>query len=431
MKNKKIILAALIILTIFGTAGLVLGANSILNNVQNDTIKIGVLLPLTGPSEVTGKKLKYAIEVAEEIINGEHPEIKLEDTPYIGLPNLDNKKIEFIYSNHRASPEVARTEAERLIKEEKVIALIGAYHSSATKTASQVAEELKVPFLSGSSSAASLTNRGYEYFSRIAPNDDMETEFFFEYLKYLKECLNIDIKSVGEVCIDNEYGVHASEMINKWLENKYNGEGFIKVVEIRYSQDMNDIDESIKKIKEVEPDVIFQASYLEDVTQFVKKYKEYNIVPKAVVNYCGGFHDPQFVENLGDDGNYFSGSSASLPSVSVNNDAANQINEIYKKKTGEDIDGPALEEFASAMIIADAINTSGEIRGDAIMEVLRTKTFETPYFTSNQIKFDESGQNLNTISFMVQIQDGKYEAVWPLNIQNKIPQILSQKWGLE
>lgn len=430
MINKKVILVALAILVIFVTTGLIIG-NSIVHNTKNDTIKVGVLLPLTGPSETTGKKLKNAIEVAEEIINGEYSgEINLEESDYIGLPNLDNKKIEFVYSDHKANPEVARTEAERLIKEEKVVALIGAYHSSATKTASQVAEELKVPFVSGSSSSASLTNRGYKYFTRIAPNDDMETEFFFEYLKYLNESLNADIKTVGVVCIDNEYGVHASEVINKWLEKKYNSEGFIKVVEIRYSQDISDIDESIKKIKKVEPDVIFQASYLEDITQFVKKYKEYNIVPKAVVNYCGGFQDPQFVENLGHDGNYFSGSSASLPSVSVNNEIANEINDIYKKKTGEDIDGPALEEFASAMIIADSINTAGDIDGNKIMEVLKTKTFDTPYFTSNQIKFDESGQNLNTISFMVQIQDGKYEAVWPLNIQNKKPQIISQKWGL-
>lgn len=430
MKNKQILLFAFIILAIILTVFYVLDSNNenkIWADVEGDNVKVGVLLPLTGPSEITGKKLKYAIEVAEEIINGEHPEIELELGGDSGLPNLNNKKIKFVFSDHKASPEVARTEAQRLIKDEKAVALIGAYHSSATKTASQIAEEYKVPFLSGSSSSASLTKRGFKYFSRIAPNDDMETEFFFEYLKYLNDFLDADIKTVGIVSIDNEYGVHASEMIDKWLDEKYGAEGFIKVVEVRYSQNLDNIDEAIRKIKEVEPDVLFQASYLEDVTQFVKKYKEYNIVPKAVLNYCGGFQDPQFVENLGADGNYFSGSSASMPSIFESNETANKINELYKKKSGEDIDGPALEEFASAMIIADAINSAGTVDGDKIIEVLRKKVFETPYFTTGHIEFDKYGQNLRSISFIVQIQNGKYEVVWPLNIQNKKPQILSQK----
>jgi len=171
------------------------------------------------------------------------------------------------------------------------------------------------------------------------------------------------------------------------------------------------------------PDVIFQASYIEDVTQFVKKYKQENIVPKAILNYCGGFQDPLFIDNLGDDGNYFSGSSASMPSI-FTSASEYKINYLYKQKSGEDIDGPALEEFASAVIMADAINTAVSVKSEDIMQVLKNKEFKTPYFTSGSIKFNENGQNIKPISFMVQIQNGKYEVVWPLDIQGKQPQIL-------
>ncbi len=430
MKNKQIFLFAFIIILIVAIIALGSSVRGKTLAGRGDTIKIGVLLPLTGPAEPTGTKLKYAIEVAEEIINGEYPEIDLELGRESGLPNLENKKVEFVYADHKSSPESARIEAERLIKDEHVSALIGAYHSSATKSASQVSEEYKVPFLAGSSSSASLTKRGLKYFSRIAPDDDMETELFFEYLKYLNKSLDAEIKTVGVVCIDNEYGVHASEMIDKWLDEKYISEGFKKVVEIRYSEELDNIDLAISKIKEVEPDVIFQASYIEDVTEFVRKYKVNKIVPKAVLNYCGGFQDPQFVDNLGSDGNYFSGSSASMPSIFENITSANKINKLYKEKSGEDIDGPALEEFASAMIISDAINSAGTIDGDRIMDIIKTKLFRTPYFTSEYVAFDNNGQNSRSISFVVQLQEGKYEVVWPLNIQNKEPQILSHKWGL-
>ena len=412
MKNK--IRIGIIIAFIFLIAFIYIKGSDIVVDAKEETVKIGVLLPLTGPAESTGTKLKYAVEVAGELINDK------------GLTNLNNKKIEFVYSDHKANPETARTEAERLIKEENVAALIGAYHSSATKTASQVAEEHKIPFLAGSSSSASLTNRGYNYFYRITPNDDMETEFFFDYITYLNESFDAGIKTIGIVYIDNEYGIHAAEMVDKWLDEKYGEQGFEIVIKAIYSEDMSDIDDSIKKIKEANPDVIFQASYIEDITQFVKKYKENNIIPKAVLNYCGGFQDPVFIDNLGDDGNYFSGSSASTPSIFKDGESENIINRLYKKKTGEDIDGPALEEFSSAMIIADAINTAGSTNSDDIVNILKNKIFDTPYFVTRSIQFNENGQNSQTISFMVQIQDGRYEVVWPLEIQEKQPQILKK-----
>lgn len=420
--NIKIIIIILLSLLTIAVVGC--NDNGNVAGTTDETIKIGVLLPLSGPAEPTGIKLKAAIEVAEELINGEYPEIKFELGAKSGLPSLNNKKVEFIYADHKANPEIARTEAERLIKQEKVVAMIGAYHSSATKTASQVAEEQEIPFLAGSSSSASLTTRGYKNFFRIAPDDYMETESFFEYIKYLNDGIGAEIKSIGVVYIDNEYGIHANEMVDKWLEEKYRAEGFEKTVEIRYSENLENIDEGIKKLKEANPDVIFQASYIEDVTKLVKSYKQEKIVPKAVISYCGGFHDPLFIDNLGEDGNYYSGSSASMPSIFMSGVSEYKINQLYKQKTGEDLDGPALEEFASAVIIADAINTAASVNVEAIVQVLKTKEFSTPYFTSGSIKFNDNGQNIRDISFMVQIQNGKYEVVWPLNIQEKKPEIL-------
>ncbi|MDD2495138.1 MAG: ABC transporter substrate-binding protein, partial [Tissierellia bacterium] len=183
-----------------------------------DSVKVGAILPLSGSAAATGVKLRYAVEVAQEIINGDHPDIAMPLAEGMGLPNLGNAKIEVVFADHQGNPEVAKTEAERLIQNEKVVSLLGAYQSSATKPASQASERFKVPFVAGSSSSAALTQRGLKYFTRIAPNDDMETEVFFEYIKYLNEETDANIKKVGVVYIDNEYGVHAAEMVDKWLE---------------------------------------------------------------------------------------------------------------------------------------------------------------------------------------------------------------------
>lgn len=393
-------------------------------------IKVGAVLPLSGSAAATGVKLKYAIEVAQEIINGEHPEIDLPLAKTKGLPNLGNAPIEVVFSDHQGNPEVAKTESERLIQNEGVVSLVGAYQSSATKPASQSAERFKIPFVAGSSSSAALTERGLKYFTRIAPNDDMETEVFFEYLKYLNEETDANIKTVGVVYIDNEYGVHAAEMVDKWIEEKYGAEGFEKVVSVKYPADVTSVDTEVQQIKAANPDVLFHASYIGDITQFVKKYKEFDFTPKAVVNYCGGFQDSQFVVNLNKDGDFFSGGAACAPTLFDKMEVVNQINELFKAKSGgENIDGPALEEFASLMVVADAINQAKSTDGDAIMEVIRTAKFDAPYFSTGVIQFNEKGQNSYSASFIVQTQDAEYQAVYPSDIQTAKPVAPFPTWS--
>lgn len=399
-------------------------------NSEVKSVKVGAILPLSGSAAATGVKLKYAVEVAQEIINGEHPEIALPLAKEMGLPNLGNAKIEVVFADHQGNPEVAKSEAERLIQNEKVVSLLGAYQSSSTKPASQAAERFKVPFVAGSSSSAALTQRGLKYFTRIAPNDDMETEVFFDYLKYLNESTGANIKTVGVVYIDNEYGVHAADMVDKWLEKKYKAEGFSKVVTVKYPTDVSNVDTEVQQIKAANPDALFHASYIGDITQFVKKYKEFNVLPKAVVNYCGGFQDSQFTVNLGKDGDYFSGGAACTPQLFGKMEVVNQINELFKAKSGgANIDGPALEEFASLMVIADAINQAKSTDTEKIMEAIKTVKFDAPYFSTGAIKFGDDGQNIYSASFIVQTQNSKYEAVFPTEVQTTKPIAPFKDWS--
>mgnify|MGYP000865094495 CR=1 FL=1 len=117
-----------------------------------------------------------------------------------------------------------------------------------------------------------------------------------------------------------------------------------------------------------------------------------------------------------------SGGAACTPQLFGKMEVVNKINELYKEKSGGvDIDGPALEEFASLMVIADAINQAKSTDTEKIMETIRTTKFEAPYFSTSAIEFDETGQNIHSASFMVQTQGTKYEAVFPVDVQTAKP----------
>src|SRR3977135_454513 len=93
-----------------------------------DPVKVGVLFPLTGNAAAAGQAAKAAVEVAAEIVNAAHPELKgipLAETE--GLPGLGGAKFELTFIDHQGNPSVAQQQALRLINQEKVHVMFGAY----------------------------------------------------------------------------------------------------------------------------------------------------------------------------------------------------------------------------------------------------------------------------------------------------------------
>jgi len=93
-----------------------------------DTVKIGVLFPLTGNAGAAGLASKAAVEVAAEIINGKHPELAgIPLAAEEGLPGLGGAKLDLVFVDHQGNPSVAQQQALRLVSQEKVNVLFGAY----------------------------------------------------------------------------------------------------------------------------------------------------------------------------------------------------------------------------------------------------------------------------------------------------------------
>src|SRR5262249_697536 len=95
------------------------------------TVKIGILWPLTGNAAAAGQALKAAAEVAAEIVNNKHPELgNLPLAATEGLPNQGGAKLELTFVDHQGNPSLAQQLATRLITQDAVHVLMGAYQSS-------------------------------------------------------------------------------------------------------------------------------------------------------------------------------------------------------------------------------------------------------------------------------------------------------------
>lgn len=390
------------------------------------TIKIGAIYPLTGPIASTGLRCKYAVEVALKIINEAHPELKgipLAETA--GLPNLGGAKIKVVFADSQAKPDVGKAEAERLITQEKVIALVGAYQSAVSKPASFVAERYKIPFVCGASSSAALTERGLKYFFRIAPTDATDSVGFLKFLKWLSKKTGKPIKTIGVFYENTEFGKHAALEAKKAAKKM----GFKVVADVPYTFGSTNLNAEVQKLKAANPDAILVASLIGDFTLFVKTCKQLDYAPPISLSYCGGFQDPSFIKNVGKDADYWCGSQSFAKDLLPKMPLLAKVNEMFKKLAKGDYDGPTLEITHAVLVLAQAINLAGSTDGDKIRAVLAKTEFPMPLAIAGKVKFGPGGQNIYAETVIQQIQNGKYVTVYPENLASAKLVYPMPAWG--
>jgi branched-chain amino acid transport system substrate-binding protein len=149
---------------------------------------------------------------------------------------------------------------------------------------------------------------------------------------------------------------------------------------------------------------------------FAKTYKELKVDFSVNLSYCGGYHDPSFVQNLKKDAEFFMGQCTFSPDFITKKPALGKVNEMYKKRSGVDFDGVTIEGFTSVLVIADAFNRAKSTDPEALVQALRTTDFKTPTLPGDAVKFNEKGQNIKIISNISQVLGGEYRVIWPGNM---------------
>ncbi|MBV8575393.1 MAG: ABC transporter substrate-binding protein, partial [Acetobacteraceae bacterium] len=99
-------------------------------------VVIGLTYPMSGASAQIGVDAQRAFETAIDIINNDQ-DFDLPLARGTGLPGLGGAKIRLVYADHQGDPQKGRAEAERLITQEKVCAILGTYQSAVAVTVSQ------------------------------------------------------------------------------------------------------------------------------------------------------------------------------------------------------------------------------------------------------------------------------------------------------
>jgi branched-chain amino acid transport system substrate-binding protein len=126
---------------------------------EDKIIKIGALLPMSGPGSYFGAQDRQGVELALGEIN---------------KTGIDGYKLDVKYEDSSCSPLPATQAAKRLLDQYKPDVVIGEECSDATLAIMPLMEQAKVPLLNAGSSAIRITEPGNPWTFRIMPNEVMQ-----------------------------------------------------------------------------------------------------------------------------------------------------------------------------------------------------------------------------------------------------------------
>lgn len=396
-------------------------------NNTDETIKIGFLAPLSGPAANLGQQTVWAAEMMQDIINEENPDLDIMLADTVGLPNLNNRKIELVIGDTKGDPQVAVSEARRLISQEGVVAIAGNFSSAMTKTVAVVTEQHGIPLLTAGT-ATTLTDGSTDlsWLFRFGLNDAVFTKDTFEYINQLNENQNAGLKTIALISEDTEFGAN---IVKEELKNA-EAYGFEVVENITYSQNATNLSSEVMKLKAANPDVIVMAAYASDAILFVKTIKEQNFFPKMLIGQRGGFIVDDFVKALGNDTEYIFSSSGWAADIATKGNQ--QITKLFPEKysNGINLNDGIVRDTINILFIALGINQAGTTEPEALKEALLNLEVDSDKIIMPwDVDMDERGQNQAVLGSMVQIQDGGYKTVYPESAKSSDGIVPTPSWS--
>jgi branched-chain amino acid transport system substrate-binding protein len=384
---------------------------------QTKEVVIGVLYPMTGPVAQIGIDAVNVIKVAVEIINDD-VNINVPLGKGVGLPRLGGAKVRVVVVDHQGKPDLGLAEAERLITQEKVHALFGAYFSSVTNTASQVAERMGIPMLNADSSSPALTERGFKWFFRTSPHDGHFSQVMFDFMRDFEKKRNIKFKSVAILNEDTTFGTDSAK-VQEELAKKY---GYEVAAKIPFRTGTTSLDAEVGRLKASNADVMLPSLYTSDAILLTRTARNLDYNPKMIIAQNAGYTDPKFVAEIGKEAEGAITRAPFALDLTARKPLIPPVNDMFKKLSGgRDLSDVSARAFTGFITLMDAINRAGSTDPGAIQKALRETNIPADQLIMpwTGVKFDEKGQNAGARALLQQMQGGAYHTVYPFELAMK------------
>jgi branched-chain amino acid transport system substrate-binding protein len=197
------------------------------------------------------------------------------------------------------------------------------------------------------------------------------------------------------------------------------------VADIAYDAKSANLSSEIQRLKAAAPEVLLQASYTSDAILSTRTMKELDFRPQAILAMDAGHVASEFLPALGKDAEGIVSREVWASGLSAKKPLVRTVNELFRKKTqasrGQsiDMDGTSARAFVALLVLADAIDRAGSTDAEKIRAALEATDLgaDALIMPWRGVKFDpKTHQNVLGQGILVQVQDGKYQVVYPFDL---------------
>ena len=380
---KKRILAALMALAMLGAfsgCSNTGDGGSASGGSDSDTIRIGGLAPLTGDAASYGVAVNNAIQMAVEDINANG--------------GIDGKQIEYIYYDEKGDTTEATNAYNKLVQDDKVVAIIGDVTTKPTLAVAQTSQQDNIPIITATATAAEVTLTGSNIF-RACFTDPFQGELMASYASEKLGATKVAVLS--DMADDYSSGI-AEAFVAKAEEL-----GMQVVADEKYQDGDVDFNSQLTNIKGQNPDVLFLPVYYEDLRLISAQAKEVGVTAQL----CGADGWDSVLTDNFDSSVLNGGVFCSQYSTESTDERVQSFISAYKEKYEMDPNMFAVLAYDATNMMAQAISDAGSTDSQAIIDAMAALEYDG---LTGHMTFDED-RNPKKSAVIVSIQDNVYKFV--------------------
>ncbi|HLI99022.1 MAG TPA: ABC transporter substrate-binding protein [Bradyrhizobium sp.] len=364
-------------------------------------INVGVILPLSGPNAQFGINSRNGIELAADDINAAG-----------GIAELGGAKINLIVADATSTPTTAGNVAQRLISQQDITAVLGAFASSLTLAISEVTERRDIPLLT-MSFADQITGRGYKNIFQVVAKASAIGKAQFDYTAAIAQGADAKIGKIAIMYEDTAYGTAQANGLRAGAK----AANVEIVMDDAYPLGITDTTPLVNKLRGSGAQAVFPVSYLNDSLLIIRTMRQQKLTMPAIGG-AAGYVIPDFEKGLGE-------FSENVLSINTSNyDLAPALTERFRKRFGYFMVHEALEHAVCLEVLVQAIKKAKSAKAEEVAAALRGAKFTGGWIngmTGGAVQFDPSGLNVLSVPLMVQWRGKDIVTVWPKDVAKSAP----------
>ena len=367
-------------------------------------VKVAVLLPLSGKLATYGNIQKKSFIMAAAEINASE--------------DFNGINIELVIKDTQGKSDVGRSAIEKMIVQDKVIAIGGGYSSSVAWETSKIAQQNKIPFLVNTGAADRITEQGWEYIFRLNPPVGDYAGSFDSFVREVTP----DVRVVAIVHMNSLSGRVIARKFSKQAEDL----GLQIMMKQKFEADSKDFKPLLQQVKAKKPDLVYMVAHSIDAALLMRQAQEVNLNPKLFWGHSIGFVQPEFQLNAGDAAEYIWSAGRWTPAAPY--PGAREYFDKFAEKYGISPDYHGAQAYSAMYVIADALKRANELTPEGVRNALAKTDMMTVFGPVKFVSYDKKVQQNRLPTLLVQWINGKLEIVWPQDKATRKYVFPTPKW---